>query len=278
MNSTKDKKESNKSGLRQKNSQQLPQTAITVYNMPGQNRVFLPTVPRIPDDDDSIVNGSTVSEVGFSETVRLKCLGHSIAAYNLRSRRKGRSLPMYVRGGCSMGETFSQMIPIIVSLPTVNNTITIDPVLPRRMLDFVTASSGYEFIRAQVVWVVHIPSPLGTALILRAWAPELDATTETRGVRWKPQANTAIAFKMDWSSDIPFVRNTQTLTAVRDGQSGLSLKIQCVEDNSTDAVNTPLTATVWCCVYNVTMSGQRNFTEADRGALLALNFKPQATP
>lgn len=278
MNSTKDKKKSSKPGLRQSNSQQLPQTAITVYNMPGQNRVFLPTVPRTPEDDDSIESGSTVSEVGFSEIVRLKCLGHTIAAYNLRSRRKGRSLPMYIRGGCSIGETFSQMIPIIVSLPTVNNVITIDPVLPRRMLDFVTASSGYEFIRAQVVWVVHIPSPLGTALILRAWAPELDATTETRGVRWKPQSNTAIAFKMDWSSDIPFVRNTQTLTAVRDGQSGLSLKIQCVEDNSTEAVNTPLTATVWCCVYNVTMSGQRNFTEADRGALLALNFKPQSTP
>lgn len=273
--SKKDNKNPKKSGLRQTKSIALPTTTITIFNMPGQNRVFLPTLPRTPEDDDSIENGSTVSEVGFSELVNLKCIGHSIAAYNLRARRKFKGLPMYVRGGAAMGETFSQMIPIIQSLPTVGNSITINPVLPRRMIDFVSSSSGYNFIRAQVVWVVQVPAPLGTALILRAWAPELDNTTETRGVRWKPQSNTAIAFKMDWSSDIPLVKNVNNVNQVRVGQSGLTLRIQCVEDNSTDAVNTPLNATIWCCVYNVSLSSQKAFTEADREGLAALSSRPQ---
>lgn len=43
--------------------------------------------------------------------------------------------------------------------------------------------------------------------------------------------------------------------APRDGQSGGSIVIQTIEDNSIETLNTPLMATIWCCVHGVNMTG-----------------------
>lgn len=133
---------------------------------------------------------------------------------------------------------------------------------------------SYDYVRAEAMWVVQIPSPLGVAMVMRAYAPELDATTETRGVRWKPNAVTAIAFHCSWSNDLAYVNKTTG----RIGQSGLSLTLETVEDNSTDQVNTPLRATIWCAVYN--LEGiVINHSEADwvGQALPGINFVPQSS-
>jgi len=62
------------------------------------------------------------------------------------------------------------------------------------------------------------------------------------------------------------------------GQSGLSLVIENVEDNSTDSVNTPLRATVWCVVYNIE-GIVINHSEADwiGQPLPGINFVPQSS-
>jgi len=252
----------------------LPEQNIRVSNMPGHIRVFMPSLPKGKDKDewDAIEEGNVISEVGFVEAFDLPMVGEPILAFPLRERPKPKVLPTFTFGEIDLGYAYSAFQPQLVSLPIVGSRITLDPVLT---VDQVRLIQSYDYIRAEVMWVVFIPSPLGVAMVLNAYSPELDATTKTRGVRWKPNACTAIAFHNSWSNDLAFV-NRQT---GRLGQSGLSIVLETMEDNTTDSVNTPLRATVYCAVYNI-RGVVINHSEADwiPTNVPGLNFMPQTTP
>ena len=224
----------------------LPELNIRISNMPGHIRVFIPSLPKGKDMDtwDAIEEGNVISEVGFVEKVSLPCVGTDFLAFPLRDRPKPKMLPNFTFGEIDLGHAYSAMQPRLISLPVVGGKITLDPILTLEQSRLLQA---YDYIRADATWVVQVPAPLGVAMVLRAHAPELDGTTETRGVRWKPNAVTAIAFSLSWSNDLAYIPKDTP----RVGQSGLSIVIETVEDNSTDQVNTPLQATVWCCVHNL---------------------------
>lgn len=249
----------------------LPEQTVQVSNMPGHIRVFVPSLPKGKDIEewDPITEGNVVSEVGFPTIWSVPMIGDSILAFELRSRPVPKHLPTFTFGEINLGYAYSAMIPRIVSLPVVGSNIVIDPVLTVDQFNLV---SSYDYVRADAIWVVQIPAPLGVAMIVQAYAPELDSTTVTKGVRWKPNAVTAIAFHMSWSNDLAFVDKVSG----RLGQSGLSLVLQTLEDNSIDSVNTPLRATIWCCVYNI-RGVVINHSETDwiGRDLPGLNFIPQ---
>lgn len=249
----------------------LPEQIIKVSNMPGHVRVFVPSLAKGKDKEewDPITEGNVVSEVGYPSEFRVPMIGESILAFDLRSRPPPKHLPTFTFGHIHIGHTYAAFQPILVSLPIVGSKITLDPVLT---VDQYALVSSYDYIRADALWVVQIPAPLGVAMILRAYAPELDTTTETKGVRWKPNAVTAIAFHQSWSNDLAFVDKVTG----RMGQSGLSLVLENLEDNSIESVNTPLRATIWCCVYNI-QGVVINHNENDwvGRSLPGLNFIPQ---
>ncbi|UCR92510.1 MAG: hypothetical protein [Apis nora virus 2] len=253
-------------------SKSLPVVNMRVYNFPRHIRVFVPTLPKSLEDNHAIDEGNVVSEVGFGKVVSIPAVGTPFLAYPLRERKPPRHLPTFVRGGLDLGDAFSAMVPRHFPVPAVGERVTINPILTHQQSGLMTSTNRYHFVRADVKWVVAVPAPLGTALILRGFAPEFDESTVTRGVRWKPAAQNAIAFSMDWSNDIAFLETGEP----RQGSSGLSLCIETVEDNSTESVNTPLIMTVWCCVHNVKLTGLRNPTMADQN-IPVLNFTPVAS-
>lgn len=274
MSSKKNKTEQSSGGARRPVSapdRPLSEQTIKVSNMPGHVRVFVPSLPKGKDLAvwDPIEEGNLVSEVGFPGVWSVPMIGESILAFELRTRPPPKHLPTFTFGDVNLGFTYAAFQPILVSLPVVGSSITLNPVLT---VDQYALVSHYDYIRADAIWVVQIPSPLGVAMILRAYAPELDTTTETKGVRWKPNAVTAIAFHQSWSNDLAFVDKETG----RMGQSGLSLVLQTLEDNSIDSVNTPLRATVWCCVFNI-QGVVLNHSETDwvGQELTGLNFIPQ---
>ncbi|UXD80018.1 putative capsid protein [Myrmica rubra picorna-like virus 6] len=250
----------------------LPDQSIKVSNMPGHIRVFIPSLPKGKEMEtwDAIEEGNVISEIGFAEKFSLPCVGSDFLAFPLRERPSPKYLPEFVFGGIDLGHAYSAFQPRLVSLPIVGSKITLDPILT---VDQMRVLQSYDYVRAEAMWVVQIPAPLGVAMVLRAYAPELDATTDTRGVRWKPNAVTAIAFHTSWSNDLAYVNKTTG----RIGQSGLSIVLETIEDNSTDQVNTPLRATVWCAVYNI-KGIVINHQEADwvGQALPGINFVPQS--
>jgi len=253
------------------NDRKLPVQSIKVSNMPGHIRIFMPSLPKGKDIDmwDAIEEGNVISEVGFAEKCSLPCVGTDFLAFPLRDRPKPRFEPQFVFGGIDLGHAYSAMQPRLISLPIVGSKITLDPILT---VDQLRLIQSYDYVRADATWVVQIPSPLGVAMVLRAYAPELDSTTETRGVRWKPNAVTAIAFKTSWSNDLAYVDKTTG----RIGQSGLSIVIETVEDNSVDQVNTPLRATIWCAVHDLRGIVINHTETAWVGdGLPGLNFVPQ---
>lgn len=248
-----------------------PDQTITVLDMPLRARLGLSTLGDVEDTNLMIADGSIVTEVGNPVRCTLDAWDRPFACFNLRAPRATK-YPKFIYGGLKMSQAYSAFIPKIISAPAVGSKIIIQPwVTPNqsRLLDV------YRFAKAHVHWIIHIPAPLGTGIYLKAYAPEFDKTTETRGVRWKPSAATTIALDMPWSNDLSLV----PITAGRSGQSGGALIVETIEDNSVAELNSPINMTVFCCVTDIEATGyiETVFTETE-GVLPFLNFIGLAPP
>lgn len=216
-----------------------------------------------------MVNGGLTSEVGNPHVSTFKAYAGDIQHFQLRKPRN-TGFPTFIFGGLLLNDAYSGFMLRRFSLPVPGSKITIDPVVTISQSEMI---SNYRYIKADALYIVHIPAPIGTGILLHAYCPELDNTTETVGVRWKPSLLQTIAFQAPYSSDFAVVDRTTG----RPGQSGLSITIKTIEDNSTAAVNTPLQASVWCILYNVKCSGFIGV--ADPAIIIpGLNFKPIAAP
>jgi hypothetical protein len=138
-------------------------------------------------------------------------------------------------------------------MPPVGSTITIDPVVTPQQK---TLCDLYQTIRADAWYILHVASPLGTAVTVRVFAPELDDTTQTKGLIWRVADHSTLAVYLPHSNDLAQILQSNP----RKGQSGLSLKIQCIEDNTVETVETPLSILVLCCVTNVGLTGLKPTT------------------
>lgn len=247
-----------------------PTAMIRIKQWPNRIRSgFVSLVTGSDTYDQLIKEGIIVSEVGMPISTSLNSYHGEIPLFNLRAPRINQSNE-FMFGQVEVGDAYSAFSTQIVQAPAVGTTTIVNPLvtpLQKSIID------SYNYISADVVYIVHIPSPLGVAIYLRVYAPELDKTTETKGVLFKPAGVNTIAFRLPWSNDLMAVEHSKG----RLGQSGLSLAIENIEDNSLETVNSPLNITVMNCVINVKVSGLK-VTQTDGVAMKGLNFNPQSVP
>jgi len=244
-----------------------PTMTIDILDFPRRLRAGFSTL-QSSGSDEHIKSGNVISEVGPAVSMRHPAYPTPFMAYHLRKQHRKR-LPSHFFGKCRLGDAFSAFLPRVVPLPVVGSHITIDPYITPEQS---TIMKLYQYVRADFFWIIHIPSPIGTGVIVEIYCPEIDKTTKTRSVRFKPAAVNTIAFYAPWSNDLSFV----PITEGRKGQSGGSINIRVVEDNTTETVNTPLNVTVYQCTANVFLASQRP-DSTEFTTIPGLNFQPVST-
>lgn len=243
-----------------------PDQKITIRDMPHRIRGTFGNLSS-KEMTQNAEAGRVISEVGDGTFVSHPAMESKFYAYKLRQKRTYK-VPGHVFGKAHIGDAFSAFLSIPFTVPAVGSSITLNPVVTYEQSVLLNL---YKYTHASAYWIVVVPSPLGTGLMLRAYAPEVDVTTETRGVRWRTQTMPCVAFDLPWSNDVTMISKD----APRQGQSGLSLKIQTVEDNSVVDLNTPITGVAFCCVHDLNLSGLRE-TNFDPVRILGLDFSPVA--
>ena len=240
--------------------------AIIIRDMPHCVRDGLSELEGVEDTDVAVTIQSVISEVGEAKMMRLPAYSKPFQAYTLRKKRAYK-LPGHVFGKMHLNDAYSAFIPIRLKTPAVGSKVIINPrVTPyqERLI------SMYNYIQADVTWIFVVPAPIGTGIMLRAYAPEFDVTTETRGVRWRPMSAPPIAVTIPWSNDLSVIPTN----VGRAGQSGLSVVIETQLDNTVTEVATPLEMVAFCCVHNVHCSGL--IPDEREINIPGLNFTPLA--
>uniref|UniRef100_W8AX67 Putative ORF4 protein n=1 Tax=Ceratitis capitata TaxID=7213 RepID=W8AX67_CERCA len=218
---------------------------IRAYDRPMRILAGLSTLSKTPAESDDIDLGLVVSEVGNPTTLTHPAWPDPFIGYHLRAPREN-CVPDFIFGSMELGDAFSAFLPRKFPAPAVGTPLVIDPIItPAQKVFF----DLYKNISADVIMIIHVPAPLGVGIYLEVYAPEFDITTVTRGIRFKPSGQPTVAVKLPWSNDLSLVNSP------RPGQSGGSIVIKTVEDNSSETVNTPIAITVWCCVTNVNLTG-----------------------
>lgn len=245
-----------------------PTQTIEIHDMPRCVRTgFTSLAKALPDP--SLDNGNIISEVGNPIVMKLPAWGDPFLVYELRKKRNLR-LPAHMFGKQKLGNTYSAFLPRIVSAPPIGTHVIVDPIVTPEQADLIRQ---YRAINAHVIWIVHVPSPIGVGILLEVFAPEIDRDTKTRGVRFKPSGVNTIAFACPWSNDLTFVNQD----SARPGQSGGSICIRTVEDNTGETVSTPLKITIYQAVVGVNTVGKVN--RGDTGVSIpGLNFSPIVIP
>lgn len=245
-----------------------PTQTIDIHDMPRCVRTGLTSLAKaLPDIN--LDNGNIVSEVGEPIVIKLPAWSDPMVVYELRKRRKLR-LPNFMFGKQRIGDAYSAFLTRVISAPPVGTHVTLDPVVTPEQADLI---KHYRSINAHVIWIVHVPSPIGVGILLEAYCPEIDKDTKTRGVRFKPAGVNTIAFACPWSNDLTFVNQSSG----RKGQSGGSLCIRTIEDNTNESVNTPLNITVFQIVVGINTAGK--VARGDTGVSIpGLNFIPVEVP
>lgn len=240
---------------------------IKAYDRPMRVLAGLSTLSQSPEENDDLETGVVVSEVGYPVTYSHPAWDGPFVVYHLRAPREQKT-PDFIFGSMELGDAFSAFLPRKFSAPATGTTITIDPVITSAQAKFFEM---YNNIQADVVMIIHVPAPLGVGIYLEVYAPELDSSTLTRGVRFKPSGQPTIAVALPWSNDLSLVNKPRL------GQSGGSIMIRTIEDNSSETVNTPINITVWCCVTNVNLTGWKN-SSTHAVEVDYLKFTPQTVP
>lgn len=249
---------------------QAKDTRIIVRDNPRVFRNFLSTLPNPQTIKTAIEEGNVITETSISSINNtVLALEKPFTAFALRAPRNVR-LPNHVFGALELGNAYSALISIPFLLPAVGTNVILDPRITAHQANII---SMYRYCQADAYWFICVPCPLGTAYILRATAPEFDSSTKTRGVRWKPAAFNTMAVYLPWNSDISVVPTGLG----RPGSSGLSLKIETVENNTSTTVQENLSAIAYCLVTNVRLNGLSTadgFGDMKGVSLPGFNFHP----
>lgn len=269
----------NKTNKMNKSKGNAKPLSITVLDSPLRVSLGIDSILKSGQIDDRTEKGHLVSEVGEAQSLNIQTYCDSILSFYLR-KPTNRKTPSFIFGSAILGDAYSAFTPKIFSLPAVGSYITINPWMAPLQSLFV---GYYQYISYDVSYIIHIPSPLGTAIYLNVHAPELDESVVTRGVRWKPAASPSLVVTVPYSNDLSMVSMTGPPRA---GQSGGSIKIGTIENNSSESLNDPLNVTVFCCVHNVKLTGHPlqiytktiNYETTTAIEAPFLNFTPQTIP
>lgn len=240
---------------------------ITVYDMVRRVRNGL--VSLNPERTKAALDGGIItSEVGEYKVINFPQWDEPIAAFPLRKLRKNK-FPDHVFGKMRLGDAFSAFLPQTIPLPPVGTTTLVQPQVTSQQFELINL---YQTVRADAVYILHLPMPIGSAVTLRVFPPEIDNSTETKGIIWRPAEHTTVALLLPHSNDLAQI----LINNPRPGQSGLALKIELLDDNTTTNVETPLNLVVFQCTYNVWCTGIKP-TVPFRN-IPALQFNPVSIP
>lgn len=217
------------------------------------------------DEKSPLCDGSVVCEAGSQVIVNIPAYLPKFVAWQMRQPRRG-DLPTHIFGFGTLKDAFSAFLVRNFKVPPVGDQLIVQPVMTKWQKSF---CDQYKFIRADSVWIVYIPSPLGTGLVLKFSLPEIDNTTSTRGIIVKPQSMPVIALDVPFNSEVPIVKTDVGYP----GQSGLAIKIENISDSSVTELNTPLDICVLCCIRNIECTGLKYLPDPS-ATNVALNFLP----
>lgn len=250
------------------NSNRAKPMAIFINDPPATFHRLHDCLPTSSDNDFSIEEGHVISEVGGPETVKIPG-GGTISAYCLRKNpAKNKMVPTWVPGDINVGDAYSVLDMTLASLPVIGEFKTFHTNLTKKQAELI---EDYDTVTADALYIITVPCPIGANPYIHIYPPEGDKSTVTKGIRWKPSGHNTIAVYVEWNNDMKVVYQDQP----RKGQSGLSINIGMMEDNSIETVNTPLNVTIYNCTYNLRAT-RFNSAEAfmDVYTLDALNFQP----
>lgn len=241
--------------------------AIFINDPPAVLHRLPDCLPSNSDNDYSIEEGHIISEVGGPETIKIPG-GGTISAFCLRKDpAKVRKIPTWTPGDINVGDAYAILDLTHLSLPVVGEFKTIHTLLTEKQAELI---ADYDTIRADALYIITVPCPLGAQPYLHIYPPESDNGTTMKGIRWKPSGHNTIAVYVEWNNDMAVVYQDTP----RKGQSGLSIRIAMMEDNSVETVNTPLNVSVLNCTYNLRATRFANTNFMNTYALEALNFVP----
>ena len=217
--------------------------AITIINTPQRS----PTVPGVFTKTSFLtglqVDGTIISEVGDPELV--PTWFGSVAGYSLRkSRIKPKTRPFTPYGGIQTFSGLSSPVVEVIPLPSVGSRVVLTPRLAPLLNSFLSKTYSW---RSDMTVILHIPVPLGMSVLMRVYCPEIDASTKTRGIIWKPGSCQTLALHVGWDVDVPIIRRNEA----RKGCNGLTLAVETTEDNSSDQASTPYSMIVWWFPHNI---------------------------
>jgi hypothetical protein len=222
-----------------------------------------PAFPSLPLDSSDyfqpLLNGALVSEVGDAVPVPYwngKCQGFELRKSRIRPRRLLQQC-----GGMVIGEAMCPPVWETFELPAVGTSKVFQPKIHgmlSRLLKWCQQS------HADMTAIVYIPAPLGFSMLLRVDAPELDSTTTTRGVKWKPSQIPCIPFFLGWNVDVPAVYKD----GARLGNNGLAIRIETIEDACSEGMQDPRQGFICWYPSNVEISEWVSPTAANFAGVL----------
>lgn len=240
---------------------------ITIFDMPRRVRhgfiSLLESRTKIALD-----GGLITSEVGKYEVLNLPQWDTPIAVFPLRLPRKNK-FPDHVFGKMHLGDAYSAFLPRSFNMPAVGATTLLQPQVTPQQFALIDM---YQTVRADAFWILHAPMCFGAAVTLKIYPPEIDTTTSTKGLIWRPADHPTIAVALHHSNDLAQI----LVKDPRSGQSGLALKVELLDDNTTTNVETPLEMIALQAVTNVWCTGLK--PEVPFRNLPALDFIPVSPP
>lgn len=205
---------------------------MKVYDMPGWLATLPPSLPTsLKTLEASLNDGSIISEVGKPVILDYPMWKGKIAGFQLRAPLK-KKMPSHMFGKFFIGDGFAALQDRIHQLPVLDKPLILDPVMTKGQARMCEMGSK---IRADALWILHVPCPLGTAIELRLSCPQIDAEAKTRGILWKPMTCNTIALYVPWRSD----QWLRTDDVNRQGP-GLSVKVELISNSSNSDLVAPL--------------------------------------
>lgn len=249
-------------GYRTKNFESLSDVKNTVSVKDWKEE----TLGEGEEGKDFRVEMGTTSFVGKPVLFKPAFLKNPVPTYILR-KFKPKPLMDHVFGALKMNSTFAVLNTKDYNLPPTGGKLIINPTLTQLQYDNI---KHFNTISAMAFYQIYIGDPIGFSVSLRVTTPNLDDTTESRGVIIIPGGHNAYAFLVPWDSEYH-----QLVDAVP-GQSGLSLQIETIYDSTTEAVALPLKVCVEECILDIQATIVKD-SGGVRVPVSALNFTPQAT-
>lgn len=230
---------------------------ISVINTPLVIAQGFSSLPSSLEPLQNLIDeGSIISEIGDASLKSYPWYRQPFPSFELRCPQVN-DVPNHVWGKIDIRDTYSNMSFRTMKVPVVNSSVIIDPEVFAIQNELI---QRYSSVRFDVQWMIHIPSPFGTAVLLEVQPLEYDRQTKCRALKWKPATIPTIAVHAPFQHDKGVLQIRNASIKPVEGFSSGSIKISCLDDNSTPST-LALSMVIGCAITNLRCTGLRPITE-----------------